>query len=226
MQIPWLFPIFIFSLTFNKIPWLFPDFCQVWNFPDFSLTAGHPVVVEPPLAAGPAPAEPSATGRAPAEPSATGAGTGTAGADSIWICRTGEATTVIVRFSWVLDFGGDSWNSRLTTNVQPVLSELSRHLSWWWREEELDGRVSDVFETLPDSARLRELDPPEELGRSRSLSLRSLLWPSRRDDWCLGDSPCAQASATCGGPTRGSWAVPPPRRWKPRTWVAMNSRLS
>ena len=42
MQIPWLFPIFIFSLTFNKIPWLFPDFCQVWNFPDFSLTAGHP----------------------------------------------------------------------------------------------------------------------------------------------------------------------------------------
>ena len=45
MQIPWLFPIFIFSLTFNKIPWLFPDFCQVWNFPDFSLTAGHPAIV-------------------------------------------------------------------------------------------------------------------------------------------------------------------------------------
>ena len=44
MQIPWLFPIFIFSLTFNKIPWLFPDFCQVWNLPDFSLTAGHPVL--------------------------------------------------------------------------------------------------------------------------------------------------------------------------------------
>ena len=153
-------------------------------------TAGPSLVVEPPLAAGPAPAEPSATGRAPAEPSATGAGTGTAGADSIWICRAGEATTVIVRFSWVLDFGGDSWNSRLTTNVPPVLSELSRRLSWWWREEELDGRVSDAFETLPDSARLRELDPPEELGRSRSLSLRSLLWPSRRDDWCLGDSPC------------------------------------
>ena len=47
MQIPWLFsdffPIFIFSLTFNKIHWLFPDFCQVWNFPDFSLTAGYPV---------------------------------------------------------------------------------------------------------------------------------------------------------------------------------------
>ena len=42
MQIPWLFPIFNFSLTFNKIPWLFPDFCQVWNFPDYSLTAGHP----------------------------------------------------------------------------------------------------------------------------------------------------------------------------------------
>ena len=85
---------------------------------------------------------------------------------------------MIVRFSWVLDFGGDSWNSRLTTNVPPVLSELFRRLSRW-REEELDGRVSDVFETLPDSARLRELDPPEELGRSRSLSLRSLLWPSR-----------------------------------------------
>ena len=128
--------------------------------------------------------------RASAEPSATGAGTGTAGADSIWICRAGEATTVIVRFSWVLDFGGDSWNSRLTTNVLPVLSELSRRLSRRWREEELDGRVSDVFETLPDLTRLRELDPPEELGRSRSLSLRSLLWPSRRDDWCLGDSPC------------------------------------
>ena len=93
-------------------------------------------------------------------------------------------------FSWVLDFGGDIWNSRLTTNVPPVLSELSRRLSRWWREEELDGRVSDVFETLPDSARLRELDPPEELGQSRSLSLRSLLWPSRRVDWCLGDSPC------------------------------------
>ena len=37
MQIPLLFPIFIF------FPWRstkFPDFCQVWNFPDFSLTAG------------------------------------------------------------------------------------------------------------------------------------------------------------------------------------------
>ena len=43
----WLFPIFIFSLTFKKIPRLFPDLCQVWNFPDFSLTAGHPVVVLP-----------------------------------------------------------------------------------------------------------------------------------------------------------------------------------
>ena len=49
MQIPWLFPIFIFSLTFNKIPWLFPDFCQVWNFPDFSLTAGHPALFKPVL---------------------------------------------------------------------------------------------------------------------------------------------------------------------------------
>ena len=180
--------------------------------------AGPSLVVEPPLAAGPAPAEPSATGPAPAEPSATGAGTGTAGADSIWICRASEATTVMVRFSGTLDFGGDSWNSRLATNVPPVLSELSRRLlrwlgwdlrsgdardededrdrrspvewCWWWREEELDGRVSDAFETLPDSARLRELDPPEELGRAHSLSLRSLLWPSRRDDWCLGDSPC------------------------------------
>ena len=76
-------------------------------------TAGPSLVVKPPLAAGPAPAEPSATGRAPAEPSATGAGT--AGADSIWICRAGEATTVIVRFSWVLDFGGDSWNHRPCT---------------------------------------------------------------------------------------------------------------
>ena len=30
---------------------------------------------------------------------------------------------------------------------------------------------------------------------------------------------CALYSWTCGGPTRESWAVPPPRRWKPRTWV-------
>ena len=122
----------------------------------------------------------------------------------------------MVGFSGALDFGGDSWNSRLATNVPPVLLELSRRLSrwlgwdlrsgdahdddedrdrqspvewcWWWREEELDGRVSDAFETLLDSARLRELDPPEELGRARSLSLRSLLRPSGRDDWCLGDS--------------------------------------
>ena len=162
-------------------------------------------------------AEPAlAAGLAPAEPSATGAGTGTAGADSIWICRAGEATTVFVRFSGALDFAGDSWTFRLATNVPPVLSERSRRLSrwlgwdlrsgdardedderdrqspeewcWWWREKELDGRVSDAFETLPDLACLRELAPPEELGRARSLSLRSLLWPSRRDDWCLGDS--------------------------------------
>ena len=46
LTFPWLFPKFIFSLTFNKIPWLFPDFCQVWNFPDFSLTAGHPAVLD------------------------------------------------------------------------------------------------------------------------------------------------------------------------------------
>ena len=171
------------------------------------------LVAEPPLAAGPAPAEPSAAG---AGTGTAGAGTGTAGADSIWICRAGEATTVIVHFSGALGFAGDSWTSRLATNVPPVLSELSRRLSrwlgwdlrsgdacdeederdrwspkewyWWWREEELDGRVSDAFATLPDSARLRKLDPPEELGRARSLSLRSLLEPSRRDDWCLGDS--------------------------------------
>ena len=30
---------------------------------------------------------------------------------------------------------------------------------------------------------------------------------------------CALDSWTCGGPTHESWAVPPPRRWKPRTWV-------
>ena len=34
MQIPWLFPIFIFSLTFNKIPWLFPSLEFPWLFPD------------------------------------------------------------------------------------------------------------------------------------------------------------------------------------------------
>ena len=93
----------------------------------------------------PAPAEPFATGLAPAEPSATGAGTGTAGADSKWICRAGDATTVIVCFSGVLDFGGDSWNSRLTTNVQPVLSELSRRLSRWlgWDLRSGDDRDED-----------------------------------------------------------------------------------
>ena len=31
-----------------------------------------------------------------------------------------------------------------------------------------------------------------------------------------------QASSTCGGPTRGSWAVPSLWRWKPRTWVERN----
>ena len=30
---------------------------------------------------------------------------------------------------------------------------------------------------------------------------------------------CALDSWTCGSPTRENWAVPPPRRWKPRTWV-------
>ena len=41
-KFPDFFQHSFFSLTFTKIPWLFPDFCQVWNFPDFSLTAGHP----------------------------------------------------------------------------------------------------------------------------------------------------------------------------------------
>ena len=118
--------------------------------------------------------------------------------------------------SGALDFAGDSWTSRLATNVQPVLSELSRRLSrwlgwdlrsgdardedderdwrspeewcWWWQEEELDGWVSHAFETLPDLARLCEMDPPVELGRAHSLSVQSLLRPSRRNDWCLGDS--------------------------------------
>ena len=30
----WLFPIFIFSLTFNKIPWLLPSLEFPWLFPD------------------------------------------------------------------------------------------------------------------------------------------------------------------------------------------------
>ena len=34
MQIPWLFPIFIFSLTSNKIPWLLPSLEFPWLFPD------------------------------------------------------------------------------------------------------------------------------------------------------------------------------------------------
>ena len=44
-KFPDFFQHSFFSLTFTKIPWLFPDFCQVWNFPDFSLTAGHPVLL-------------------------------------------------------------------------------------------------------------------------------------------------------------------------------------
>ena len=42
MQIPWLFPDFS---QYSFFPWpstKFPDFCQVWNFPDFYLTTGHP----------------------------------------------------------------------------------------------------------------------------------------------------------------------------------------
>ena len=31
---PWLFTIFIFSLTFNKIPWLLPSLEFPWLFPD------------------------------------------------------------------------------------------------------------------------------------------------------------------------------------------------
>ena len=45
MQIPWLFPDFS---QYPFFPWpstKFPDFSQVWNFPDFSLTDGHPVGV-------------------------------------------------------------------------------------------------------------------------------------------------------------------------------------
>ena len=118
-------------------------------------------------------------------------------------------------FSGGLEILGDSCTSRLVTYVWPVLSALSHLLSWWlggdlrsgdardevderdlrppeewwrWWEEEADGRVSDALETLPDSACLRELEPPEELGRDRSPSRRPLLWPSRRDDWCLGES--------------------------------------
>ena len=30
-------------LTIQAFPWLFPDVCLVWNTPNFSLTAGHPV---------------------------------------------------------------------------------------------------------------------------------------------------------------------------------------
>ena len=177
-----------------------------------------PVAVPLPAAvplrvAGPPPvSEPlPAAGSAPAGPSATGAGTGTSGADSTWTYRAGEETTVIVLFSGGLELLGDSLTSRLVTYVGPVWSAPSRLLSWlgrdlrsrdardelderdwrspeewWWcREEEADGWVSDALETLPDSARLRELEPPEELGWDCSLSRRE---PSRRDDWCLGES--------------------------------------
>ena len=43
MQIPWLFPIFIFSLTFNKIPWLFPDFSLTFAKSGISLTFPWPL---------------------------------------------------------------------------------------------------------------------------------------------------------------------------------------
>ena len=210
--------------------------------------AGPSLVAEPPLAAGPA----------PAEPSATGAGNGTAGADSIWICRAGEATTVIVRFSGALDFAGDSWTSRLATNVPPVLSELSRRLSrwlgwdlrsgdardedderdrrspeewyWWWREVS----STDGCPTPSRHCRTRHVYSSWTHQRNLAVPARSLsgrCWgrhdvttdaSETRDVFLHRAFACVQASSTCGGPTRGSWAVPPPWRWKPRIWVAMN----
>ena len=65
-------------------------------------------------------------------------------------------------------------------------------LRWWWAwEEEAEGRASVALETRLDpeppveSTCLLELDPPEELGRDRSPSLRLL---SCLEVWCLGES--------------------------------------
>ena len=180
-----------------------------------STVAGPSPVAGPLPVAGPSPVvEPSpVAGPSPAAPSITGAGTWTSGADSRWTCRAGEEITVIVPFSGGLTILGDNCTSRLATYECPVLSALSCLLSWWlggdlrsgnardeagdrdlwspddwwwrWWEEEAEGRVSDALETLLDSARLLELDPPEELGRDRSSSRRPL---SRLEELCMGES--------------------------------------
>ena len=144
-------------------------------------------------------------------------GTWTSGTDSTWTCRAVEEITVMVLFSEGFTTLGDSCTSRLAMYEWPVLLALSRLLSWWlggdlrsgdardeaddrdrrlpddwwWRwcwEEEAEGRVSDALETLPNSARFLELEPPEELGRDRSSS-------RRLDEWCLGES--CRLSAQC-----------------------------
>ena len=43
-EIPWLSWYLKFPWPICKIPWLFPDFEEKSNFPDFSLTSGHPVI--------------------------------------------------------------------------------------------------------------------------------------------------------------------------------------
>ena len=122
-----------------------------------SPVAGPSPVSEPSPVAGPLPvavplrvAEPSpvakplpAAGSAPAGPSATGAGTWTSGADSTWTCRAGEETTVIVLFSGGLELLGDSFTSRLVMYVWPVLSALSRLLSWWLGDDLRSGDARD-----------------------------------------------------------------------------------
>ena len=168
--------------------------------------AGPSLVAEPPLAAGPA----------PAEPSATGAGTGTAGADSIWICRAGEATTVIMRFSGALGFAGDSWTSRLATNVPPVLSELSRRLSRWlgWDLRSGDARDGRWWEGSTIARRMM-------LMMARGRARRTGVW-RLRDTAGLGTS-------TRAGPIRGTWPGPltlsPVAAGAVTTWRLMPRRL-
>ena len=93
-----------------------------------STVSGPSTVAGPSTVSGPSPAGPSVTSAGPV----TGAGPSTSSADSsTWTCRTGEEMTVIVLFSGGLAILRDNCTSRLATYKGPVLSALSRLLSWW-----------------------------------------------------------------------------------------------
>ena len=93
---------------------------------------------------------------------------------------------------------------------------------WWAWEEEAEGRASVPLETRLDpeppveSTCLLELDPPEELGRDRSPSLRPL---SCLEVWCLGESwrlsdPC---DLLLRSPLRDLWRSNPSELGGPAT---------